>query len=292
MLPLRAGLIPLLFLPSLLNAAVPTALELLTLKRPLVIAHRGWSGIAPENTLPAFRLALDSEADLVELDYHHSADGVPVVIHDPTLKRTTDASVRWPEGNLAVSARTLDEIRALDAGTWFHPSYAGTAVPTLAEALDSIQPRSVTLIERKAGDATTLAALLRERALVNRVIVQSYDWDYLRALHTELPDQVMGALGPRGRSDGQPLTPEDRLLGPSHLDEIAALGARIAVWSRDVTRDSIVAAHARGLKVFVYTIDDPVALRVLVALGVDGIITNQPARAWRSLALPTQVSEP
>lgn len=272
--------------PAPAPAPVPTAPELLALSRPLVIAHRGWSGIAPENTLPAFQLALDAEADLVELDYHHTADGVPVVLHDPTLKRTTDAAARWPGGDLAASARPLEELRALDAGAWFHPRFAGTAVPTLAESLDLIQPRSVTLIERKAGDAATLAALLRQRGLINRVVVQSFDWNYLRALHAELPDQVLGALGPRGRADGQPLTPEEKILGPAHLDEIAALGARLAVWSRDVTRDSVTAAHARGLKVFVYTIDDPALARSLLALGVDGIITNQPARLWRTMASP------
>jgi len=272
-----------------LSASERTPAEhLLELSRPLVIAHRGWSGIAPENTLPAFQLALQAGADLVELDYHHTADGVPVVIHDATLKRTTDAAARWTGDGLRLTARTLAELRPLDAGAWFHPRFAGIAAPTLSEALDLIQATGVTLIERKAGDAATLARLLRERGLVNRVIVQSFDWDYLRALRAELPGQVLGALGPRGRADGRPLTPEERILGPAQLDEIAALGGRIAVWSRDVTRNSIIAAQARGLKVWVYTIDDPALFRALVALGVDGVITNEPARAWRTLATTGQ----
>ena len=266
--------------------AAPTAPDLIATSRPLVIAHRGWSGIAPENTLPAFQLALHATADLVELDYHHSADGVPVVMHDTTLARTTDAAARWPKGDLHVSARPLVELQTLDAGAWFHPRFAGTTVPTLAEALAAIQPSGVTLIERKDGDAATLARLLRDRDLVNRVIVQSFDWEFLRALRAELPDQVVGALGPRGRADGRPLTPEERELGPAHLDEIAALGARVAVWSRDVTPASIAAARARGLAVWVYTIDDPATMRALFALGVDGLITNEPARAWRVLATP------
>lgn len=263
--------------------AAPPASELISTPRPLVIAHRGWSGIAPENTLPAFELALRAGADLVELDYHHSADGVPVVIHDSTLGRTTDAVARATKDNLHVAAWTLGELKQLDAGAWFHARFGGTPLPTLAEALELVRARGLTLIERKAGDAATLAALLRERDLVNRVVVQSFDWDYLRALRTELPDQVLGALGPRGRPD-RPLTPEERVLSATHLDEIAAIGAQVAVWSRHLTRDSMAAARARGLKVWVYTINDPAVMRELIELGVDGIITDEPARAWRALA--------
>lgn len=255
---------------------------LLATPRPLVIAHRGWSGLAPENTLPAFECALRAEADLVELDYHHSADGVPMVIHDSTLGRTTDATARAAKEDLRVAAWTLEELKQLDAGAWFHSRFRGTPLPTLAEALELIRARSVTLIERKAGDAATLAALLRERGLVNRVVVQSFDWDYLRALRTELPDQVLGALGPRGRPD-RPLTAEERVLSATHLDEIAAIGAQVAVWSRHLTRDSMAAARARGLKVWIYTVNDAAVMRELIELGVDGIITDEPARAWRAL---------
>lgn len=266
-------------------AATAPALALLQADRPLVIAHRGWSAAAPENTLPAFDLALQAGADLVELDYHHTADGVPLVIHDGTLKRTTNSAALWPEGEQRVAQRTLAEVRPLDAGAWFKPSFAGTPLPTLEEALTLIQKSGVTLIERKAGDAPTLARLLRERNWVNAAVVQSFDWEYLRALHAELPGQVLGALGPRGRPDGKPLTAEEKILSPAHLDELAAVGARVAVWSSDLTRESVAAAHARGLKVWVYTIDDPELMRAILALGVDGIITNRPALLWRTMAL-------
>lgn len=269
---------------SLGSSGDSPAHELIATSRPLVIAHRGWSGIAPENTLPAFQLAIEAESDLVELDYHHSSDGVPVVIHDPTLARTTDASGRWPGETLTLASRSRSDLEPLDAGTWFHPRFAGTRLPTLEEALEFIQRSSITLIERKAGDAATLARILRDRKLENRVIVQSFDWDFLRALRTELPDQILGALGPRGRT----ATPADRMLGPAQLDEIVAVGARVAVWNQDINRASVTAAHARGLKVWVYTIDDPGAMRRLLELGVDGIISNQPARVWRTLATSRQ----
>lgn len=267
-------------------AAVPTAPELLATPRPLVIAHRGWSGIAPENTLPSFRFALRAAADLVELDYHHSADGIPVVLHDASLQRTTNAAQLWPGADLQVSKHTLAQLKTLDAGAWFDPHFAGTTLPTLAEALDCIDAGSVTLIERKAGDAATLAQLLTARGEVNRVVVQSFDWNYLRDLHALLPGQVLAALGPHWRSDGRPMTDEDKILGSAHVEAIVAAGARVAVWSQDVNAASIAAAHARGLKVWIYTVDDPAAMRRLFALGIDGIITNQAALAWRTLAVP------
>lgn len=273
-------------------APSPSAPDLIATPRPLVIAHRGWSGVTPENTLPSFQLALHAAPDLVELDYHHSADGVPVVIHDTTLTRTTDAAKRWPGGDMRVAARPLAELQTLDAGAWFHPRYAGTAVPTLTEALDAIRPTGATLIERKAGDAPTLARLLTDQQLVNRVVVQSFDWEFLRALRAELPGQVLGALGPHWRSDGRPMTDEDKILGPAHLDAIVAVGAQVAVWSRDINAASVAAAHARGLKVWVYTVDDPAEMRRLFALGIDGIITNQPALAWSALATPQTASTP
>jgi len=248
--------------------AMAPALHLLDLKRPLVIAHRGDSAAAPENTLPAFAQALTTGADLVELDYHHSRDGVPVVMHDHTLDRTTDAVTRWGRKEVRVDATDVADLQTLDAGAWFGPAFAGARVPLLTEALATIQRGSVTLIERKAGDAATCAGLLRERGLINYVVVQSFDWDFLRALHALVPEQALGALGPTG---------PEKALSPAHAEAVVELGAKIIVWSENITPEGIRAAHAGGLKVWIYTIDDPEKARALVALGVDGIITNRPA---------------
>ena len=141
--------------------------QLLRIGRPLVIAHRGYSAVAPENTLPSFERALAAGADLIELDYHHSKDGALVVIHDYTLGRTTDATNRWPASGLKIAEHSLAELRELQAGLWFKPPYPGIGLPTLSEALDVIQRGSVTLIERKAGDAPSCVKLLRERDLIN-----------------------------------------------------------------------------------------------------------------------------
>lgn len=267
------------------SAQLP-AIELLRKNRPLVIGHRGASKVAPENTLAAFRSAMTAGADLVELDYYHSRDGIPVVIHDATLDRTTDATNRWGGQNLRVSDRTLTELRVLSAGRWFTPPFPYESVPTLNEALEVIQAGRVTLIERKDGDAATCVALLRQQNLVNRVVVQAFDWDYLRDYHRLEPGQVLGALGPPGSRGGRKLSDEEKALTDVWLDEIRELGAQVAVWNRQVDAASVRSAHARGLKVWVYTIDDPELARHLVAAGVDGVITNDPERLRNSITIP------
>src|SRR5205085_6132915 len=115
------------------------AINLLNSRRPLVIGHRGYCQFAPENTLPSFQLAMAAGADLVELDYYHSKDGQLIVIHDGDLDRTTDATNRWRQSKIKIESRTAAEIQSLDAGSWFDPKYAGTKIPLLSEALDTIQ---------------------------------------------------------------------------------------------------------------------------------------------------------
>ncbi len=255
----------------------PSAPDLLASKRPLVIGHRGYCAIAPENTLPSFELAIEAGADVVELDYHHSKDGVPVVIHDATLNRTTDARRKRRWSRLKVAHHTAAEIRTLDAGRWFDPSFAGTWVPSLDEALEFIceQGGRVALIEHKSGDAATCVHLLREKNLINKVVVISFDWKFLRAFHELEPAQVLGALGPPGRITRRhrPSRISGRL-NRRWLDELVRTGARLVVWNRQVPRPAIELAHHRGLKVWVYTINEPARARELIERGVNGIITN------------------
>jgi glycerophosphoryl diester phosphodiesterase len=115
--------------------------------RPQIIAHRGASGEAPENTLAAFRRALAIGVDAVELDVHLSADGEPVIIHDPVLARTTD-------GSGLVSEHTTAALRRLDAGRWFAKPFAGERIPSLAEALDVLRP--VGVLSRSRMDRSTI----------------------------------------------------------------------------------------------------------------------------------------
>lgn len=249
--------------------------QLLESNRPLLIGHRGYSAIAPENTLPSFQLALDAGAELIELDYHQSQDGVSMVIHDHILDRTTNARKKWKRRRIKVSSKTAAEVQTLDAGNWFDAKFSGTKVPTLVEALDLICGNdAVAVIEHKSGDAQTLAELLQERELINRVVVISFDWKFLRELHALIPEQMLGALGPPVRlSNGRrPLHPRRQL--SSRLKDLAKTGAQIAVWNRKISKRSVQAAHRRGLKVWVYTVDEARVARQLLKRGVDGIITN------------------
>jgi glycerophosphoryl diester phosphodiesterase len=230
----------------------------------LVIAHRGDSKVAPENTLPAFASAIKAGADFVELDYYHSADGVPVVFHDAELDRTTDAVASWGARKIKITDRPLSELKLLDAGRWFSQQFAGTRIPTLAEALDTIQSGSMTLIERKGGDPPTCIELLKQKKLLDRVVVQAFDWKYLEGCHQLAPDLVLAALG------HNPFKPEQ-------LDEIAKTGARVVAWEdRFTNADTIAAIHARGWKAWVWTVDKPERVDQLVDAKIDGIITNRP----------------
>jgi glycerophosphoryl diester phosphodiesterase len=267
-------------------AAAP-ALDLVAADRALVIGHRGYNVVAPENTLPSFQMGLTAGADLVELDYHHSRDGVPVVMHDFTLDRTTDATNHWRTNAIKIADRTLAEIRSLDAGEWFSPLFAGTKVPTLVEALDLIQTGGMTLIERKGGDPAACVRLLRDRNLLNRVVVQSFDWEYLREYHELEPAQVLAAIGPpKLMADGKEPSTGNGKLTVAHLDELAKTGAKVVVWKhKTITPEIIQIVHRRGLKLWVYTVNDPKLANTLLDWGADGLITDNTSLIWKTLAL-------
>ena len=267
------------------NDAGSPAEQLLNAARPLVIGHRGYCQIAPENTLPAFRLAKTAGADLVELDYHHTKDGELIVIHDSTLDRTTDAVAKWGGSKIRVEDKTLAELQTLDAGKWFNSQFAGTRLPTLKEALEVIQDGNLTLIERKGGDAAACVKLLNERQLINQVIVHAFDWQYLADFHHQEPRQVLSALGPSGYRDGKKLTEQEKFLSERWVDEARKAGVRAMGWNNQVTREAVAYAHQKKLKVWIYTINDPAEANRLLDLGVDAIITNNPSLIWRTIAL-------
>ncbi|HEX7859396.1 MAG TPA: glycerophosphodiester phosphodiesterase family protein [Verrucomicrobiae bacterium] len=269
-----------------MNAGAETVAEkLLNEKRPLVIAHRGYSMVAPENTLAAFELGIAAGADLIELDYHHSKDGIPVVMHDYTLDRTTDATNKLGGSRIRVDAQNAGDFTKLDAGSWFNLRFSAEKPPLLSEALEFIQKKGVTLIERKAGDAKTCVEMLRSKNLVNALIVQAFDWDYLADFHRLEPAQVLGTLGPPSTKDGKKLSDDEKKLSPAWIDAARKCGARAVVWSRSVDKSAIDYAHSKGLKVWVYTINEPGLANQLLDAGVNGIITDNPALIWRTMAL-------
>jgi glycerophosphoryl diester phosphodiesterase len=253
-----------------LSAAEPTPAQKLVLsERVLVIAHRGNSCDCPENTLPAFQSAIDVKSDLVELDYFHSADGVPVVIHDELLDRTTDAEAIFGRRELEVCKLPLADLERLDAGSWFGDKFTGAKLPTLAQSLDLIQTGSTTLIERKAGDAKTLIKLLEEKKLTDQVVVQAFDWDFVAACRKLSPNLALGALC------GKPASEEQ-------IRAAAATGADLIVWNHEkISQEQIDLIHKLGKRAWVYTVDEPDRARWLLAAGIDGVITNTPAEIMR-----------
>src|SRR4051812_43621017 len=236
------------------------AQALVTAPKLLIIAHRGNSSVAPENTLPAFQAALDAKADLIELDYYHAADGVPVVIHDEILDRTTDAEDVFGQPKLLVGGFSSAELKKLDAGSWFDEKFAKVRIPTLVESLDLIQSGSVTLVERKQGDADTVVWLLKEKNLLDKVVVQAFDWKYVARCRELAPTLALATLS------GKPAAPEQ-------IEAAAATGADVIVWDHQkISRREIEHIHRLGKKAWAYTIDDPERARLLVAAGLDGVI--------------------
>ncbi len=140
------------------------------------------------------------------------------------------------------------------------------------------------LVEHKSGDAAASAKLLREGGWINRVVLMSFDWSFLREFHEIEPGQVLGALGPAvSLADGRRASRFSRNCGRGWLDELEKTGAAIVIWSRRVSRDAIRLAHSRGLRVWVYTVDHPKLAVRLCGIGVDGIITNKIARIQHAL---------
>lgn len=234
--------------------------------RVLLLAHRGDSRVAPENTLPAFESALRLGVDLVELDYHQSADGVPVVFHDDDLDRCTDACALWGGQELPLTAKTWSELCRLDAGGWFAAHFAGTRLAKLEDALRLICPRAGCMIERKSGDAATCVALLRRLAVVERCVVTAFEWPFLAECHALAPELALGALGT------EPLTPE-------RLNEAQRLGVRVVGWDDAfITAEHVRLVHSRGLRAWVWTVDDPRRAEELISWGIDGLISNVPGQ--------------
>lgn len=236
----------------------------------LVIAHRGASGHAPENTLAAFRLALHMGARAVEFDVHQTLDRKLVVAHDDDLRRCAGdrralRNVRW-EG----------DAEKLDVGAWFDPRFKGERLPRLRDVFDLVPPEVELHLEIKRGSAVypgiekRVVDFLHQRGALKRTLVSSFDHEALRAVR---------ALDAKVRIG--------YLLGLTRLSvawrEMRALSAESLNFSlRQVTPRVVKAARERGFKTFVYTVNTPMDRDRLAKLGVDGIFCNYPELdLWR-----------
>lgn len=270
-------------------------------QRFLNIAHRGASGQAPENSLPAFELALTQGADFVELDVRRTADGEIVAFHDATLERTTN-------GFGALADQSLRDLSRLDAGAWFNDrfpesardAYRGLSIATLVDVITCIDGRAGLYIEAKdprtqAGIEEGLVAALEAAGLLatGGVVLQAFDPLSLPIYAARAPTTTRVQLVEYGREraglvEVRGMTPPPGSMTGDDFAAIAATAHGIGTnWVATEAgadrplfpdRGFVDAAHAAGLFVHVWTVDDPVAMQRLIDSGVDGIFTNFPAR--------------
>lgn len=234
-------------------------------RQPLVvIAHRGHSVAAPENTLAAIDAAFDAGSDVVEIDVRMSRDGVPVVIHDETVDRTTN-------GTGPVADQTLAELQRLDAGSWKGRQFAGERIPTLEEALRAAKNRGRVLLDVPIANAgPAIARVLRSvKMSPPQVILATWDASQRAAFSRQLPDAVMSLAEGAPRHWDANYFVEQKRRGVSFFE--------IANWSPSF----IAAAHTHAMPVWVYTVNDEDTMRTLIESAVDGIETDDPDLAIR-----------
>lgn len=223
----------------------------------LKFGHRGASGYMPENTIASFNRAIELGVDMVELDVHQCKTGEIVVMHDDMVDRTTN-------GHGRIADLTLDELFALDAGN-------GEKIPTLLEVLEAINHRVGVVVELKENAAVEQTATIINRAIdeqgwiSNQFSVTAFDHHLLRAFHILCPRVPLGAI-----LAGNPIG-------------YAEFGERLGAASVNMaypflTQEFVEDAHARGLQVFAWPVDDPRDIERMKSIGVDGIFSNFPDR--------------
>ncbi|MFZ0431820.1 MAG: glycerophosphodiester phosphodiesterase family protein [Candidatus Acidiferrales bacterium] len=239
--------------------------------RPIwVIAHRGASGYAPENTLAAYQRALEVGAGFIETDLHLTRDARFVAMHDATLDRTTN-------GHGAVSEFSLAELRELDAGMWFDRSFMGQRIPTLEDILAFAQKQdAIFYLELKfdtgMGMDSSLAGALRGVDNASRTVVISFDPRQVENVRKFDPGIMTGLLVEKSGGDCVQLA--------------VALGARQVCPRSDlITPELIAQAHAADLRVATWTVDDEQEMKRVIGAGADGVMTNFPDRL-RALTFP------
>ena len=246
---------------SFIYIALPADDELRTMlggAAPIVTAHRGYSTAAPENTLPAFQLAIDHHSDRAELDVQMTKDGVVMVTHDTSLRRCTGR-------NANIYDLTFAQVRELDAGRWFSARYAGTQIPTLEEVLDLCKGKIQLNIEIKPNAATPeleaeTVRIIREKGFEKDCVITSQSYETLckvKELDPEIETGYILALG----------------VG-TYYDLPAA--DFFSVESTFITSGMVQQIHLRGKTVSAWTVNRAEDARALLSLGVDDVITDKP----------------
>jgi glycerophosphoryl diester phosphodiesterase len=247
---------------------------------PALAAHRGYSSVNPENSLAAYAAAMKTGAEYVEIDVHTTADGVPVVMHDQTVDRTTN-------GTGDVAFLDAGYLAGLEAGSFFSPAFAEQPVPAFADILDLMDTGSSDLLLEIKGPETReevdrVIDMILDAGLEHRVVIQSFDENVLRYAYDKAPQIPLGLL--RSTLDADPVATAEALHATYYNPSAGALR----------TRPSVVAdLNEAGIGVFVWTVDSPADWAELTDLGVEGVITNRAGEyaGWRS-AQSRQDAEP
>ena len=226
------------------------------------IAHRGASGSAPENTLAAFKKAIEIGVDAVELDLHGTADGEIVVIHDASLDRTTNLRG-------SVNQATLETIKRADAGGWFASEFVGEPVPTLVEALECIGGNTIAVLEIKdtaIGEA--VVKKISEMNALEQVVLISFHTSVLREVRALEPRIPTGWLIGSHSCDAPP---------PQLCQQLGQLGSSLLnVNYQLITAEFAYEVQRRGIALWCWTVDDLAGMREMKILGVQGITSNYP----------------
>lgn len=238
----------------------------------LVIGHRGFSAAAPENTLASFKKAMEVGVDMIELDVHLSKDGQVVVIHDDTLNRTTN-------GKGKVAGYTLNELKQLDAGSWFGSQFSGERIPTLREVLELTRGQVSLCIELKGGDLGqyTLKDLadrslqeVEKAAMLSQVLFASFDLSAIERIREKNPGIPVALIYSRSWSSPQEVT------GGRPIPVLSFRGTVL-------TQTNASKARLEGIKVLVWTLNAEEHMEHFLKIGVDGIITDYPDRLIKIL---------
>ena len=238
-----------------------------------IIAHRGAAALRPENTMAAVAKALEDRADWVEIDVQETADGEVIVAHDSDFMKLA--------GNpLKVWDATMADVAGIDIGSWYGPGWADERTPTLREVLRMAKGRGRVLIELKYYGhdqelEARVARIVEEEGMAGAVAVMSLKVPGVRKMRALRPDWPAGILAARA------------------IGDLSALDADfLAVNTGQVSARMIRRAQAQGKKVYVWTVDDPALMSRMISLGVDGLITNDPALARQVMEARSALSGP
>jgi glycerophosphoryl diester phosphodiesterase len=255
-----------------------------TLDGPVLnIGHRGASAYAPEHTFASYDMAIEQGADYIEIDLQMTADGVLVAMHDKTLNRTATAPEGVPNRYCRglVSKKTLEQIQMCEVGSWFSPEYADQRIPTLEEIFKKYGTSVNYYIETKNPDAAPgmeleLVRLLNENGLIPaedpaeteswQVLIQSFSAESLMKIHELAPTLPLIQLYWAGTSKSI----------QRDLDAVSEYAVGIGPYKKDVDAALVEAAHEHCLAVHPYTVNTVEEMEALIALGVDGMFTNNP----------------